>query len=610
MQQSPEDVIEDEVLDRISAGETVQSELQKNYWLQLDLPLPLLIVFHQPEARLELSSLVRGESSYLIVPDKPDALATVKPYVDALITSRASEYGSFLLLDIRFAASTRSDIRISYYHEKSYATVDTLVEALLPIKSLNNSITITKKEVRRLRATNSKSLDKSGSIWIQVVLPRMFTHPEHNEAYPVLLRNFRDRFSQALRQALYAFLRVQTNYKITHPRTLGRTTVDTAFWKADRQLYEIELSFPFLMLVSAINLNTAWREFREGNYQKMPAFYYPILPIDPEERKHALYGVSIDKVHDPTLAFLLRDKRKELGIQLDMLQERGTEDFLYSSLRLYKTIDEKLLALAKLLLKEIPVRKVKAGTVTARQLAQRVEEEFDYYRKQEAKFQSKAHLGSRIPGLMVSRGELYIPTGLRLRESRIEALIQHEIGTHVLTYYNGSRQPMQLLRLGLADYDELQEGIAVLTEYLVGGLDPLRLRLLAARVVVAYERMNHTPFKDAFALMTEQYKFSPRSAFYTVARIYQAGGFTKDLIYLRGFVRVWHYLQQGGRLEPLLVGKIAVKHIEVVEALQERGILNAPAILPRYWSDNDAQQRLDEFRSITKIDEIVERVIN
>jgi uncharacterized protein (TIGR02421 family) len=610
MQQSEPNTIEDEVLDRIIAGETVQSELQEDYWLQLDLPLPLLIVFHQPQARLELNSLVRGESSYLIIPDKPGALNAVKPYVDELITSRASEYGSFLLLEIQFDASTRSDIRISYYHEKSHATVDALFEALLPIKALNNAVTITKREVRRLRATNTKSLNKSGSIWIQLMLPRMFAHPEQNEAYPVLLRDFRDHFSRALRQALYTFLRVQTNYKITHPRTLGRTTVDEAFWKADRQLYEIELSFPFLMLVSALNLNSAWREFREGNYQKMPAFYYPILPIDPEERKHALYGVDIDEVHDPTLAFLLRDKRKELDIQLDMLQERGTEDFLYSSLRLYKTIDEKLLSLANLLLKEVPVRKVKAGKITARQFASRVEEEFDYFRKQDASFQTKIHVGSRIPGLMVSRGELYIPGNLRLRESRIEALVQHEVGTHILTYYNGAQQPLQLLRLGLADYDELQEGLAVLTEYLIGGLDPLRMRLLAARVVVAYERMKHTPFKDAFALLTEQHSFQARTAFNTVARIYQAGGFTKDLIYLRGFIRIWQHLQQGGSLEPLLMGKIAEKHIDIVQALRERRILQPPAIHPRYWFDDTVQQRLNEFRNTTKVEEIVQRIVD
>nr|WKN38930.1 DUF1704 domain-containing protein [Tunicatimonas sp. TK19036] len=608
MQQTEKSTEEEEILAAITQEQPIQQALDKDYWLQLDLPVPLLIVFHQPEAALEVSSLVRGETSYLIVPARPDASDQAQIYIDELMKARAGKYGSFLLLDILFDASSSTDLQISYFQEKSQATVKALKEALSPFKTLYNTLTVSSHEVTKPTLPNLKLLKQTGSIWIQIRLPSMFARPQQEESYPVLLRNFRDLFSEALRQASYTFLRVQTTYEVTHPRTLGRTTVDDAFWEADKQLYEIERSFEFLMLVSAINLNSAWKKFKEEGYQKMPTFYYPILPVDPEERKHALYQVRIDDVHDPTLAFLLRDKRRELDKQLDMLRERGTEDFLYSSLRLYKSIDEKLLSLANMLLKEIPVEKTQKGTFSARQFASRVEEEFAYFQQQNPDFKSKIHLKSSIPGLMVSRGELYIPSKMILRDHRVDALIQHEVGTHVLTYYNGSQQPIQLLRLGLADYDELQEGLAVLSEYLTGGMDPLRMRLLAARVVVAYERMNHTPFRDTFALLTEKHKFHPRTAFNTVARIYQSGGFTKDLIYLRGFFKVLQHLRKGGSLEPLLMGKIAVKHIEVIQALRERGILHPPAIRPRYWFDDAAQQRLAELRKKNNVNDIVSEI--
>lgn len=608
MQQTEKSIINDEILSAITQEESIQQELQEGYWLQLDLPIPVLIVFHQPEARLELSSLVRGESAYLIVPDAPRATKAIQPYIAELMKARAGRYNAFLLMDIRFAQSSSTDLQISYYHEKSHTVVDTLEEALAPLKSLYNSLSISSQEANKPPLPYLKLLNQTGSIWIQILLPRMFARPQQNESYPVLLRNFRDRFSEALRQASYTFLRVQTSYEVSHPRTLGRTTVDTSFWEADRQLYDIESSFEFLMLVSAINQDSAWQEFKKSGYRRMPVFYYPILPVDPEERKHALYQVKIDDVHDPNLAFLLRDKRRELDKQLDMLRERGTEDFLYSSIRLYKSIDEKLLSLANLLLREMPVRRNKAAAFSAQRFIGRAEEEFGYFQQQDPDFQSQIHLGSNIPGLMVSRGELYVPSQMRLRDERVEALIQHEVGTHVLTYYNGAQQPIQLLRLGLADYDELQEGLAVLSEYLMGGLDPLRMRLLAARVVVAYERMNHTPFGDAYALLVEKHKFSPLTAFGTVARIYQSGGFTKDLIYLRGFFKVLQHLRQGGSLEPLLMGKIAVKHIEVIEALRDRGILQRPAIWPRYWFDDRAQQRLAELRNKSTINDIVSEI--
>ena len=65
-------------------------------------------------------------------------------------------------------------------------------------------------------------------------------------------------------------------------------------------------------------------------------------------------------------------------------------------------------------------------------------------------------------------------------EERVDPLIQHEVGTHTITRFNGRCQPLDTLECGLADYDALQEGIAVLAEYMAGNMPPSRLRVLAA----------------------------------------------------------------------------------------------------------------------------------
>ena len=258
-----------------------------------------------------------------------------------------------------------------------------------------------------------------------------------------------------------------------------------------------------------------------------------------------MYSIDIDAVHDPALAFLLRDKRKELDIQLDMLNERGSEDFLYSSIRLYKTIDEDLLQLARLILEEVPVRKVEPGSYSAQQFAERVEQEFDYFQQQNPEFQTKIHFGSTIPGLMVSRGELVHSRFISTTESPSRGTDSARSG-HPRTYLL-QRCPAAhtVTTIRVADYDELLEGLAVLTEYLIKGLDPTTNASVAARVIVAYERMRHTPFQKTFALLTEQYGFRLARLFSTVARIYQAGGFTKDLIYLRGFIQIGNIYSRG-----------------------------------------------------------------
>ena len=89
-------------------------------------------------------------------------------------------------------------------------------------------------------------------------------------------------------------------------------------------------------------------------------------------------------------------------------------------------------------------------------------------------------------GVMVSNGDLLVAPTARVSAARAEALLHHEVGTHVVTFVNGSHQPLRILASGLAGHEETQEGLAVLAEYLVGGLTAGRLRQLAARVVAVH----------------------------------------------------------------------------------------------------------------------------
>ena len=117
-------------------------------------------------------------------------------------------------------------------------------------------------------------------------------------------------------------------------------------------------------------------------------------------------------------------------------------------------------------------------------------------------------------------------------------------------------------------YDELQEGLAVFAEYLVAGLTEERLRTLAGRVVAARAVSDGSEFIETFRLLTDEYGITTRGAFQIAARVHRGGGFVKDAVYLRGLRRVVEYLGDGGRLDTLLVGKIAADHAPVVEELQ------------------------------------------
>jgi uncharacterized protein (TIGR02421 family) len=218
---------------------------------------------------------------------------------------------------------------------------------------------------------------------------------------------------------------------------------------------------------------------------------------------------------------------------------------------------------------------------------------------------AKVEIRNDITGLMVSRGNLLIGQQISIPTSRVEALIQHEIGTHILTYYNGRVQPFRQLYTGLAGYDELQEGLAVLAEYLVGGLSLPRLRLLAGRVHATKTMINGASFVETYRELCRNNGFAQRTSYTITARIYRSGGLTKDAVYLRGLDKILKYLGNGGTLEPLLIGKISTWHIPVIKELESRQILKPAPLRPSYLESEETKIKLESLKEGYSVMELI-----
>lgn len=175
----------------------------------------------------------------------------------------------------------------------------------------------------------------------------------------------------------------------------------------------------------------------------------------------------------------------------------------------------------------------------------------------------------------------------------------------MLTYVNGSAQPLEQLALGLAQYDELQEGLAVFSEYLSGGLDRLRMRLLAARVLASQSVQEGAAFVDTFRLLTEGHGYTPAGAWHIAVRVHASGGFTRDLIYLRGLVELLSLIESGASLRPLYLGKIAQKHLPIIEELKHREVLRDAPLEPHYLAGPAASERLDAVRRGINLTEMI-----
>jgi uncharacterized protein (TIGR02421 family) len=373
----------------------------------------------------------------------------------------------------------------------------------------------------------------------------------------------------------------------------------------DRRLAEISESFRFLLDLTPVNVVDARARFL-ASADREPEFEYRDLEDSPEVLRAELDTVDVGGVEDHTLASLVHAKRRELQVQIEMLSTRGSGEMCALSIELYGTVTVDLRETAEEILQASFGGTSPTGTcLDAEQFARLAERELDHYRAVDPDLSAHVEIRSDVGSVMVANGNLLIPRALRVAEARADALLHHEIGTHVLTYVNGCHQPIRLLAGGLAGHEETQEALALLAEWLSGGFDPARLRQLAARVVAVHGMIEGKAFRDVHDELVDA-SFSPTAAFGTTMRAFRAGGLTKDLVYLRGLIDLVDSVQAGQALDVLWLGKMPLAAVPLVEGLRDRDVLVDPVLTPRYLDTPSAVDRLTSIGGAGTVLDLVE----
>ena len=358
----------------------------------------------------------------------------------------------------------------------------------------------------------------------------------------------------------------------------------------DHRLALLAQSFRFLLDITPVDADDLRDDFLEGR-EPDPPFTYRELETDPAVIRAELDDVDPGDVEDPVLGQLLRAKHREMGLQLDMLEARDTDDFLPLSVELYGGVSPTLRTQAEQLLAGITRTEPTGEALDAEEFLALAEEEIARYHDVDPDLGMHAEIRTDVNGVMVSGDVLLIGPETKVQAARAQALLHHEVGTHLVTQANGSHQPVKVLGVGLAGYDETQEGLAVLAEIACGGLTAFRLRQLASRVLTVHRLVGGATFAEAHeALVADD--FPSGSAWTTVMRVYRSGGMTKDAIYLRGLVDLLEHLAAGGTLDQLWLGKFSLRDLPLIGDLQYRGLLREPRVLPRYLDDPEAHARL------------------
>ena len=600
----------EEVLNSIDAGRPVRKEFEDGGRLHIDRPLPFLCV-HLTDARDDLAAreVASANASYLITPHLNAAVLII----EAIGAAMVERFGAFLVLDIgeleRDSFLSEDAPYLPPFEIVLSATDQPAARAALAAFGAAAEIEEAKSRPPRLikrrsgddpHARLSTLINRYPCLTLRFA--PIYRVPESEDIYPDLLQRMVANIFDAGLQAIAAFLKATNVMRLPTHRALGRQAFIDVVRRADRSIDDVAASFDFLLAVTPINADAAWREFEASRFERSPQLLYRPLTLQADVQKRKLFSIDFDHFEDPVLFELYSEKRQELDLQLSMLSARETPRFVEISRALYGPVEAPLLCAARDILAKTEAasseqRKhdVLDTNVDCYFLESAARSMIATYHTQYQSFEPRVELRDDLPsGLMVVNDRLLISRSTSMTRHRIEALLSHEIGVHLLTYFNGSAQGLRLFRLGLAGYEGAQEGLAVFAEYLVGGMTVARLRLIAARVIGCAALLQGASFEETFRLLVRDHGFSEAVAFNLTLRLYRGGGLTKDAIYLRGLLEVLDHLRTGRSLDPFWMGKIAASHFDVIQELNLRRLLKAPEIKPAFLSHPQAAQRLEK----------------
>lgn len=604
----------------------VQHHLCGDGRLHIDRQLPFLAVYRRPidGADPGTDRLLLGQASYLMADDCSGWHEQLGRLVDTIERTQYEVFGGFLLLEIW--ARQDSEIEHGRPDFRIFAPRHNCPEALLEeFESALLQISIDKQQA-------NVAIEYSDDI----VPPGLASLVEHNRAggpklihlgleilpvyrgsagvlFPFELKEMRHELGRALKRLFHAFTHLRTTHRPAHYHELGPRSMTESVFDTDRQLAAISEEFDLLLHVTPVNTSAAWAQFKQSRFQRMPEFLYRARPIDPGLLKRRLYQIALEEIEDPTLAHIFDQKREELDREITLLADRNTRRFMLGSRQLFGDVEPALYCTATEIIAALPAEnsgQSDSESLTAEQFYELAKTEIEHYRRQDGSFDGKVVLRGDVSGLLVSQGDLFIGKDCRIDRARAGAMLAHEIGTHMLTYHNGRQQPLEELHTGMAGYQSMQEGLAVIGEYLTDGLDPARLRLLAGRVIAVKHATEGADFVETFTILNKEYDFEPQAAFHITMRVFRGGGYTKDIVYLRGLIQILDYLSTGRDLEPLYLGKISYEHLSFIQELEWRKILQPPRLRPRFANTPLTKSRIKKLKCGLSVLDLVEQEEN
>jgi len=189
-----------------------------------------------------------------------------------------------------------------------------------------------------------------------------------------------------------------------------------------------------------------------------------------------------------------------------------------------------------------------------------------------------------------------IRAGAVFSERDIRILEIHEGWVHIGTTLNGLIQPIcTFLSKGPPSSTVTQEGLAIIMEIFTFASFPERVRRLTNRISAIHLAEQGANFLDVFRFYRDQ-GIPDEESYANTTRVFRGslpdgGPFTKDLVYSKGFVMIYNYIQLAlkkglvTRIPLLFTGKTTLQDVKNIADLIEEKLVIPPKFVPPQFSD-------------------------
>ena len=346
-------------------------------------------------------------------------------------------------------------------------------------------------------------------------------------------------------------------------------------------------------------------QFFKQNCQKLPEYSYP--KFDSTDLDQILLKID-GQLGDTKYDLWLKNKLEDISLSANLLKASGTKTFFEISSKIYglptslihdgqtKPLD--LSEQFYLIINSIEKTKLelsKSSKISSHDVAKQISSRVsDYFGKYAPKISVVKHLSAKATA---TSKKIKIREDGVFCQSDIDQLINHEAFIHVATTINGRKQnKMKILGSNYGAITKTQEGLAVFSEFITGSIDIDRMRRISDRVKAIHMAIDGADFIEIYRYFVDK-GISTNQAFENSRRVFRGGvlsgkyPFTKDLVYLDGFIRVFNFFRSSisqGKIECielLFAGKMELDDLPVVYSMYKDGLVSKPSFVPP-WAMN------------------------